>query len=139
MDGNFKIITGVLMKVHVWNEAVCFLFTTYLSCLGRGLDVRDAVGAGELLGLPCVHCACREVTFVSHKHHGNVVRVLHTFDLFSANWEKKKKMQPLTFYLQSFTASLAHPSYVFSDSDTSLVSQTTTAAPPLESQPPREL
>lgn len=79
------------MKVHVWNEAVCFLFTTYLSCLGRGLDVRDAVGAGELLGLPCVHCACREVTFVSHKHHGNVVRVLHTFDLFSANWGKKKK------------------------------------------------
>lgn len=64
--------------------------TTHLPRFGRGLDVRDAVGAGQFLGLPGVHGACRQVTLVSHQHHGNVVRVLHALDLFSGGRQRGK-------------------------------------------------
>lgn len=66
--------------------------TTHLPRFGRGLDVRDAVGAGQLLGLPGVHRASRQVTLVSHQHHGNVVRVLHAFDLFSAGRQRSRQL-----------------------------------------------
>lgn len=59
--------------LSVWHVGVCSLLRTYLPCFGRGLNVRDAVGAGEFLGLPRVHRACWEVTFVSNKHHWNIV------------------------------------------------------------------
>lgn len=87
---------------------MCFFFTTYLSCLGRGLNIRDSVGAGEFLGLPCVHSACREVTFVSHKHHGNIVWVLHSFNLFSVNC-KTRKLWQLTFNLRNSACFLNPP------------------------------
>lgn len=56
----------------------------YLSGLGRCLDVGDAVAAGELLCLPRVNCPSWQVTLITHKHHGYIVRVLHSFDLFPA-------------------------------------------------------
>lgn len=70
---------------------------TYLSRFGWGLYVRDAIGAGQFLGLPRVHSACWQVTFVSNEHHWNIVGVFHTFDLFSEGW-KRHKWHLLTFF-----------------------------------------
>ena len=56
----------------------------HLAGLGGGLDVRDAVAAGEVLGLPRLHGARGQVALVPNQHHGHVIRVLHPLDLLPA-------------------------------------------------------
>lgn len=74
-----------------------FMQTAYLPCFGRGLNVGDAIGASELMGLPRVHRARREVTFVSHKDHGNIIGILNTLNLFSAL--QNKKIENLVYFI----------------------------------------
>lgn len=49
------------------------------------------------MGLPRVHRARREVTFVSHKDHGNIIRILNTLNLFSAL--QNKKIENLVYFI----------------------------------------
>lgn len=49
------------------------------------------------MGLPRVHRARREVTFVSHKDHGNIIGILNTLNLFSAL--QNKKIENLVYFI----------------------------------------
>lgn len=67
------------------------------------------------MGLSRVHRARREVTFVSHKDHGNIIGILNTFNLFSAKQENWKFCLFISFPYYYF-CSLMHPSTLFSHS-----------------------
>lgn len=54
-------------------KAFCSEVSSYLSGFGRRFYVGDPVAPGQVLRLPGLHCSCREVTFIPHQHHGNII------------------------------------------------------------------